>query len=84
MVDAPLGAGVPRALKPQWQCGKNWVRVSLPETAVEGWLILNRASEAAKKKSLNSSFTICFSIMLKIQRVAPKTAIPGLGKSSSA
>lgn len=51
MVDAPLGASVPRALKPV-AVRKKLDEVSLPETAVEGWLILNRASEAAKRKKV--------------------------------
>ena len=46
----PLHGRVAEALKPQWQSQKNWARVSLPQTAMGVSLIVNRASEAGKKR----------------------------------
>lgn len=77
MVDIPLGAGVPRALKPV-AVRKNWMR-SLCLKLLWRLADSQQSFRSCQEKSLNSSFTICFSIMLKIQGLLLKRPFLGLG-----
>lgn len=85
-VVSPLHGAVAEALKPQWQCQKNFVGRSFFALNCHGdFFDCQQSVRSLKEKKFKTiPLTSTVAIVMEIQRVTPKMIFPGLGKSSNA